>query len=40
MRNTFSASDQNGDALMETMTSSVPLVEQALLRLEAAPLDG
>src|SRR6266566_256448 len=40
MRNTFSASDQNGDALMETMTSSVPLVEQALLRLEAAPFDG
>lgn len=40
MRNTFSASDQNGDALMETMTRSVPLVEQALLRLEAAPSDG
>lgn len=39
MRNTFSTSDQNGDALMETMTSSVPLVEQALIRLEAAPFD-
>jgi chemotaxis protein histidine kinase CheA len=40
MRKTFSASDQNGDALLGTMTSSVPLVEQALLRLETAPLDG
>lgn len=40
MAKTFSASDQNGDGLMETVTTSVPLVEQALVRLEAAPLDG
>lgn len=40
MRKPFSAADQNGDALMGTMTSSVPLVEQALLRLETAPLDA
>lgn len=40
MGRTYSAADQNGDALLETVTSSVPQVEQALLRLEAAPLDG
>lgn len=39
MGRTFSAADQNGDALLETVTSSVPQVEQALLRLEEAPLD-
>ncbi|MGH3180355.1 MAG: hypothetical protein ACRDOE_00370 [Streptosporangiaceae bacterium] len=39
MSRAFSAADQNGDALLETVANSVPQVEQALFRLEAVPLD-